>query len=131
MIVGSRCQISTTPEPSRAARASRSVEKDHVCRQGQLILHGAQIVGRRIVGVLVPQLGSNQAGVLAPCIEPVTPTHAVSAVFCLRSRPLAAGVIEILVAYDQIIALRYLEILIIHNRPSGCITDDLTERANR
>src|SRR5229473_3861423 len=127
------CHLDSRPirNPRRTPkRAVLSVEEDHIRRQDPLILFGAVIVGRGIIGVLVSQFRAEQTGILAPYIEPVAPADAVIAVLRLRPRALAASVIEILVARYEKIRLRYLEILVIYDRPGRSKAADLAERAN-
>src|SRR5213595_3144834 len=80
----SRVTANTRSYPS----ASFSVEKNHVRRDNQLVLPRAEIIGGRIVGMLVPQLRPDETRVLAPDIEPMPPPDAMGAVSGLRSRAL-------------------------------------------
>src|SRR5262245_31156917 len=80
--------------------------------------------------MLVAQFRPEQAGVLPPDIEPVSPADAVGGVFRLCSRTLSPHVIEIFIAEDEIIALRHLEVLIIHDRPGWSKAADLIDRAD-
>src|ERR1700730_15995558 len=77
-----------------------SIRQDSVGRRNELILLRAVVVGGRVVRVLIAQFRPDQAGVLSPCIEPMSPSEAVGAVSCLCARTLSARVIEILVAHD-------------------------------
>src|SRR5262249_6287110 len=83
----------------------RSVQENHVGGHDQLILPGTEVVGRRVIGMLVSELGPEQAGVLAPDIEPMTPSDRMCAVARLRAGSLSFDVVKILVPQHEIIGL--------------------------
>src|ERR1700730_7612992 len=77
-----------------------SIKQDYIGRRNELILLGAVVVGGRVVRVLIAQFRPEQAGVLSPRIEPMSPSKAVGAISGLSACALSARVIEILVAHD-------------------------------
>src|SRR5262249_58678406 len=63
----------------------RSVQENHVGGHDQLILPGAEVIGRRVIGMFVSQLGPEEPGVFAPDVKPMTPSDRVCAVARLRT----------------------------------------------
>jgi len=75
-----------------------SIKRYQVRGQHELVLLRAEIVGGRVMGVLVPDFVAEQRAVLAPQVEPMVPADAVGGVARLGSRTLFRHVVEILVA---------------------------------
>src|SRR5258708_19706611 len=71
----------------------QSVQENHIRGHDQLILPGAEVISRRIIGMLVSQLGPEQAGVFAPDIQPMPQPDRVRAVARLRTGPLPSDIL--------------------------------------